>query len=50
MLIFVGATGLIGVIARRTGPLTVCPLMILLCLGNAPLVLEKSELHWISVV
>ncbi|CAD5218850.1 unnamed protein product [Bursaphelenchus okinawaensis] len=50
MLILVGATGLIGIIARRTGPITICPLMVLLCLGNAPLVLEKSELHWISII
>ncbi|CAD5225577.1 unnamed protein product [Bursaphelenchus xylophilus] len=50
MLIFVGATGLIGIIARRTGPVTICPLMVLLCLGNAPLILEKSGTHWISII
>ncbi|KAI6177520.1 Solute carrier family 23 member 2 [Aphelenchoides bicaudatus] len=50
LLSLAGATGLIGIISRRIGPLVITPLMILLCLGNAPLVIEKSALHWISVV
>ncbi|KAI6215689.1 Solute carrier family 23 member 2 [Aphelenchoides besseyi] len=50
LLTLFGATGLIGIISRRIGPLTICPLMILLCVGNGPLVIEKSELHWISII
>lgn len=33
-LTLLGATGLIGVISKRIGPLTVAPLVILLCKSN----------------
>lgn len=49
LLGLVGATGLIGTISKRISPLVIVPVMILLCLGNAPLVIEKSETHWISL-
>ncbi|KAI6214432.1 Solute carrier family 23 member 2 [Aphelenchoides besseyi] len=45
-----GATGLIGILAKRVGPLTICPLMLLLCIGNVPIVLQKSSSHWISLI
>uniref|UniRef100_A0A7E4ULX2 Solute carrier family 23 member 2 n=1 Tax=Panagrellus redivivus TaxID=6233 RepID=A0A7E4ULX2_PANRE len=50
LLIVLGSTGLIGTMARHVGPLTICPLLTLLCLGNVPVILEKASLHWISLV
>ncbi|KAI6176255.1 Xanthine/uracil/vitamin C permease family-containing protein [Aphelenchoides bicaudatus] len=49
-LTLIGATGLISVISKRVGPLTIAPLMILLCVGNVPLIIEKAGLHWLSLV
>lgn len=45
-----GATGIIGFISKRVGPLTITSLMILLCIGNCTIVLEKAQLHWISII
>uniref|UniRef100_A0AC34R3A0 C-CAP/cofactor C-like domain-containing protein n=1 Tax=Panagrolaimus sp. JU765 TaxID=591449 RepID=A0AC34R3A0_9BILA len=49
LLIFIGATGLIGFISRHIGPITICPVVILLCIGNVHVVVEKAEQHWISI-
>ncbi|KAE9546523.1 hypothetical protein FO519_010265 [Halicephalobus sp. NKZ332] len=48
-LILLGSCGLIGVIARYIGPVTICPLLILLCVGNVHVIVEKAEMHWISI-
>uniref|UniRef100_A0A914EBD5 Uncharacterized protein n=1 Tax=Acrobeloides nanus TaxID=290746 RepID=A0A914EBD5_9BILA len=45
-----GTTGLIGLIARRVGPITICPVLILLCLDNVGSVVDKAQTHWISLV
>uniref|UniRef100_A0A914CFK2 Uncharacterized protein n=1 Tax=Acrobeloides nanus TaxID=290746 RepID=A0A914CFK2_9BILA len=47
---FLGLTGLIGLIARRVGPITICSIIALLCLDNVGAVLDKAQLHWISIV
>uniref|UniRef100_A0A914E9A6 Uncharacterized protein n=1 Tax=Acrobeloides nanus TaxID=290746 RepID=A0A914E9A6_9BILA len=45
-----GTTGLIGVIARRVGPITICPVLMLLALDNVGSVVDKAQTHWISLV
>ncbi|RCN50215.1 putative ATP synthase F0, A subunit [Ancylostoma caninum] len=49
-LIFMGATGLVGVFAKMVGPITITPLLLMLTLGVVPTLHEKMNLHWISVV
>ncbi|KIH68017.1 putative permease [Ancylostoma duodenale] len=48
-LIFMGATGLVGVFAKMVGPITITPLLLMLTLGVVPTLHEKMNLHWISV-
>lgn len=50
IMIFFGISGLIGKISRYVGPVTITPLLILLCLSAAPVGLEKAELHYMSIV
>ncbi|CAJ0602729.1 unnamed protein product [Cylicocyclus nassatus] len=47
--VFMGATGLVGQIAKMVGPITIMPLLLWLCLGLIPTLHEKMDLHWISI-
>ncbi|TMS38496.1 hypothetical protein L596_005211 [Steinernema carpocapsae] len=49
LLVFVGMTGMVGAISKNLGPVTIAPVVLLLCLSNVPLVVEKAKLHWISI-
>ncbi|PAV78906.1 hypothetical protein WR25_01899 [Diploscapter pachys] len=46
----IACTGLVGVFSKFVGPVTTCPLMIMLCMGSVPTAAEKMSLHWISIV
>lgn len=50
LLILLGATGLVGRIAKCVGPITICPVTMLLALGTVPTIEQKLNLHWISVL
>uniref|UniRef100_A0A0N4ZYS4 Sulfate_transp domain-containing protein n=1 Tax=Parastrongyloides trichosuri TaxID=131310 RepID=A0A0N4ZYS4_PARTI len=50
VMVICGITGIIGKISRYIGPVTIAPLLILLCLSAAPVGLEKAELHYMSIV
>ncbi|VDO82579.1 unnamed protein product [Heligmosomoides polygyrus] len=50
LLIFMGLTGLVGMLAKMVGPITITPLLLLLILGFVPILHEKMVLHWISIV
>uniref|UniRef100_A0A914WY57 Solute carrier family 23 member 2 n=1 Tax=Plectus sambesii TaxID=2011161 RepID=A0A914WY57_9BILA len=45
-----GMSGLVGVLVRYIGPLTVAPLMALLSITIVDKALEQMSLHWISLV
>ncbi|EGT36397.1 hypothetical protein CAEBREN_12868 [Caenorhabditis brenneri] len=45
-----GFTGLIGVISKYIGPVTIVPIMSLLTIGTVPDIEEKMGMHWISIV
>uniref|UniRef100_A0A8R1HTC5 Uncharacterized protein n=1 Tax=Caenorhabditis japonica TaxID=281687 RepID=A0A8R1HTC5_CAEJA len=45
-----GITGLIGKISRYIGPVTIVPILVLLCVGTVPDIEQKVSLHWISVL
>ncbi|KAE9547109.1 hypothetical protein FO519_009678, partial [Halicephalobus sp. NKZ332] len=49
LLILIGATGAIGVVSKLVGPITIFPLLILLCLGNVNVIVDKASVHWISL-
>ncbi|KAK0399934.1 hypothetical protein QR680_003282 [Steinernema hermaphroditum] len=49
LLVIVGSSGLVGTIAKNLGPVTIAPVVVLLCVSNVPVVIEKAKLHWISV-
>ncbi|VDL75001.1 unnamed protein product [Nippostrongylus brasiliensis] len=49
-LIFMGATGLVGILAKMIGPITITPLLLLLTISFVPTLHDKMSLHWISVV
>lgn len=49
-MIIIGSTGLVGQFAKFVGPITICPLILLLSLGNIPTLEEKMSLHWVSLV
>uniref|UniRef100_A0A914XI90 Solute carrier family 23 member 2 n=1 Tax=Plectus sambesii TaxID=2011161 RepID=A0A914XI90_9BILA len=44
-----GLTGLVGVLVRYVGPLTIAPLMLLIEISVAKEVLRQMEMHWISL-
>uniref|UniRef100_A0A914X599 Solute carrier family 23 member 2 n=1 Tax=Plectus sambesii TaxID=2011161 RepID=A0A914X599_9BILA len=46
----IGLTGLIGLLTRFIGPLTIAPLMLLLSLSNMKMCMEYSEKHWVSLM
>ncbi|UMM30302.1 hypothetical protein L5515_012239 [Caenorhabditis briggsae] len=45
-----GVTGLVGKISKHIGPITIVPMLVLLCIGTVPDIQEKVSLHWISIV
>uniref|UniRef100_A0A1I7UNL8 Solute carrier family 23 member 2 n=1 Tax=Caenorhabditis tropicalis TaxID=1561998 RepID=A0A1I7UNL8_9PELO len=45
-----GITGLVGKISKHIGPITIVPMLVLLCIGTVPDIQEKVSLHWISIV
>lgn len=47
---FLGLTGLIGMITKYVGPLTIAPLMLCLAISVIKFSLEYTTKHWISVV
>lgn len=50
LLILLGATGLVGKIAKCVGPITICPLVILLTLGTVDTIEQKLALHWVAIM
>lgn len=50
MLMLIGATGFVGVTAKHIGPVTITPLLLLICLGNIPVFMNDAQKHWISLV
>ncbi|TKR60409.1 hypothetical protein L596_027662 [Steinernema carpocapsae] len=48
--IFIGTTGIVGVITKFISPITVSPLMLLLVLSAVDLCVGKIEKHWVAVV
>lgn len=47
---FIGFSGIVGVLTKFIGPITVTPLILLLVLSSVPLCLEKMEKHWVSLM
>ncbi|EFO92426.1 hypothetical protein CRE_11105 [Caenorhabditis remanei] len=45
-----GVTGLVGKISKHIGPITIVPMLVLLCIGTVPDIEEKISLHWISII
>ncbi|PIC35891.1 hypothetical protein B9Z55_015099 [Caenorhabditis nigoni] len=45
-----GVTGVVGKISKHIGPITIVPMLVLLCIGTVPDIQEKVSLHWISIV
>ena len=50
LLTLIGFTGAIGMVSKLIGPITIFPLLMLLCLGNIDVIVEKAAAHWISVM
>ncbi|CAI5449092.1 unnamed protein product [Caenorhabditis angaria] len=50
VFIAVGGTGIAGYLAELIGPITIVPLMLLLCESIVPTIEEKLSLHWISLL
>ncbi|KAE9547374.1 hypothetical protein FO519_009413, partial [Halicephalobus sp. NKZ332] len=46
----IAATGIVGKLTKLIGPLTITPLILLLMMSTMPGVVDKVELHWVSVV
>uniref|UniRef100_A0A1I7YL57 Sulfate_transp domain-containing protein n=1 Tax=Steinernema glaseri TaxID=37863 RepID=A0A1I7YL57_9BILA len=47
---FIGSTGIVGLITKFISPITVSPLMLLLVLSAVDLCVGKIEKHWVAVV
>lgn len=47
---FLGLTGMVGRMAKHIGPITIVPMLILLCIGVIPDIEHKVSLHWISII
>ena len=50
VFIIIGVTGLAGVLSRLIGPITIVPVMILLCISIIPMMQEMMSVHWISIL
>lgn len=46
----IGLTGIVGVITKFVGPLTIAPLMVCLEISVAQVALGYASQHWISVL
>uniref|UniRef100_A0A1I8B2D9 Permease n=1 Tax=Meloidogyne hapla TaxID=6305 RepID=A0A1I8B2D9_MELHA len=46
----IGATGLVGIMTKFIGPMTVSPLLMLMMLSSVKITVERVEKHWISLV
>uniref|UniRef100_A0A1I7UZZ0 Solute carrier family 23 member 2 n=1 Tax=Caenorhabditis tropicalis TaxID=1561998 RepID=A0A1I7UZZ0_9PELO len=46
----IGATGLVGMLTKFIGPLTVSPLMLLLAFSQADLMVTHISKHWVAVI
>lgn len=44
----IGATGVIGVISKFIGPLTIAPMMLLLAISLVNMIVDKIVKHWIG--
>ncbi|VDM24568.1 unnamed protein product [Toxocara canis] len=49
-IVLLGATGLVGYVAKFLGPITICPILILLTISTTEVTLAKISEHWISTV
>uniref|UniRef100_A0A915BL48 C-type lectin domain-containing protein n=1 Tax=Parascaris univalens TaxID=6257 RepID=A0A915BL48_PARUN len=49
-IVFLGATGFVGRIAKFLGPITICPILTLLTVSTIEVILSKISDHWISIV
>lgn len=47
---FIGLTGVVGLLTKFIGPITVSPLMLLLVLSSLRLCVERMERHWVSLM
>ncbi|KAF7638942.1 hypothetical protein Mgra_00001465, partial [Meloidogyne graminicola] len=48
--IIIGATGLVGIMTKYIGPMTVSPLLMLMMLSSVKITVERVEKHWISLI
>ncbi|OZC09711.1 putative permease [Onchocerca flexuosa] len=48
--IIIGMTGIVGVLTKFIGPITVSPLMLLLVLSAVDLCVERISKHWVAVI
>ncbi|VDN01374.1 unnamed protein product [Thelazia callipaeda] len=48
--ILIGMTGIVGVLTKFIGPITVSPLMLLLVLNAVDLCVERISKHWVAVI
>ncbi|KAI1719627.1 permease family domain-containing protein [Ditylenchus destructor] len=46
----IGATGLVGMLTKFIGPITVSPLILLLMISSVRLCVERIEKHWVSLI
>lgn len=46
----IGVTGVVGVLTKFIGPITVSPLMLLLVLSAVDLCVERISKHWVAVM
>ncbi|XGW03623.1 hypothetical protein V3C99_015086 [Haemonchus contortus] len=48
--ILIGFTGIVGVLTKFIGPLTVSPLMLLLAFSQVNTMVDKISLHWVAII
>ncbi|KAK6042047.1 putative permease [Cooperia oncophora] len=46
----IGFTGIVGVLTKFIGPLTVSPLMLLLAFSQVNTMVDKISLHWVAII
>lgn len=46
----IGFSGLIGILTKFIGPITVTPLILLLVISAVKLCVERMEKHWVSLM
>ena len=46
----IGFTGLVGLMTKFIGPLTVAPLMLLMLISLVPVCLDYVKQHWLSIM